>query len=36
VIADKGKNTFRVRAKDLAGNVDRTPAKDSWRVAGGR
>jgi hypothetical protein len=32
VTADKGKNTFRVRAKDLAGNLDRTPAKDSWRM----
>jgi hypothetical protein len=36
VTADEGKNTFRVRAKDLAGNVDRTPAKDSWRMTGGR
>jgi hypothetical protein len=34
VTADKGKNTFRVRAKDLAGNLDRTPAKDSWRMTG--
>jgi hypothetical protein len=36
VTADKGKNTFRVRARDLAGNLDRTPAKDSWRMTGVR
>jgi hypothetical protein len=36
VTADKGKNTFRVRAKDLAGNLDRTPAKDSWRMTANR
>jgi hypothetical protein len=36
VTADKGKNTFRVRAKDLAGNVDRTPARDSWRMTANR
>jgi hypothetical protein len=35
VTAVKGKNTFRVRAKDLAGNVDRTPATDSWRMTKG-
>jgi hypothetical protein len=34
VTADRGKNTFRVRAKDIAGNLDRTPAKDSWRMTG--
>jgi len=28
----RGKHTFRVRATDKAGNVDRTPAKWVWRV----
>jgi hypothetical protein len=28
----KGKHTFRVRATDPAGNVDATPATDSWKV----
>lgn len=27
----KGKHTFQVRAKDAAGNVDQSPATDSWR-----
>ncbi len=27
-----GKHTLQVRAKDLAGNLDKTPAKFSWRV----
>jgi len=27
-----GKHTFRVRARDAAGNVDPSPAKRSWRV----
>ena len=27
-----GKHTFRVRAKDAAGNVDKTPAKRSFRI----
>jgi hypothetical protein len=35
VTAKRGKNTFRVRARDIAGNLDRTPAVDSWRVTGG-
>jgi hypothetical protein len=28
----KGKNSFAVRAKDAAGNVDPTPATDDWKV----
>ena len=28
----RGDHVLRVRAKDAAGNVDRTPAKRSWRV----
>jgi len=28
----KGKHTFEVRAKDAAGNVDPTPAQQSWTV----
>ena len=28
----KGKHTFAVRAKDAAGNVDSTPAEQSWTV----
>ncbi len=28
----KGKHTFEVRAKDPAGNVDPTPASQSWKV----
>ena len=28
----KGKHTFEVRAKDAAGNVDGSPATDSWKV----
>jgi hypothetical protein len=28
----KGKHTFRVQATDQAGNVDGTPATDSWKV----
>ncbi|MGK2931508.1 MAG: SGNH/GDSL hydrolase family protein [Solirubrobacterales bacterium] len=28
----KGKHTFRVRASDKAGNVDRTPAKRTFRI----
>jgi len=28
----KGKHTFAVRAKDGAGNLDPTPATDSWKV----
>ncbi len=28
----KGKHTFEVRAKDAAGNVDPTPASQSWKV----
>jgi hypothetical protein len=35
VTAKKGENTFRVRAKDIAGNLDRTPAKDTWRMTKG-
>ncbi len=31
---DEGRHKFKVRAKDSAGNVDRTPAKDSFKVAG--
>lgn len=27
-----GKHTFRVRARDRAGNVDQSPAKRSWQV----
>jgi hypothetical protein len=27
-----GKHTFQVRAKDAAGNVDKSPAKFGWRV----
>jgi len=27
-----GRHTFRVRAKDRAGNVDQTPAKKTWRI----
>jgi thermitase len=29
---DEGLHRFRVRAIDKAGNVDRTPAQDSWRI----
>jgi hypothetical protein len=32
VKAKKGKNTFQVRAKDAAGNVDPTPASQSWKL----
>ncbi|HEU4600011.1 MAG TPA: hypothetical protein VFS26_09695, partial [Solirubrobacterales bacterium] len=28
----EGKHTFKVKAKDAAGNVDPTPAKRTWRV----
>ena len=28
----KGKHSFEVRAKDAAGNVDGSPASDSWKV----
>jgi len=28
----KGKHSFRVRAKDAAGNVDGSPATDDWKV----
>ncbi|HYU59435.1 MAG TPA: hypothetical protein VEK39_01635 [Solirubrobacterales bacterium] len=28
----KGKHSFNVRAKDAAGNVDGSPATDSWKV----
>jgi hypothetical protein len=27
----KGKHTFEVRAVDAAGNVDPTPASDTWK-----
>lgn len=30
-----GKHTFRVKARDSAGNVDPSPAKRSWRVDAG-
>lgn len=29
---NEGKHTFKVKAKDQAGNVDPTPAKRTWRV----
>jgi len=32
VKAKKGKHTFEVRARDAAGNVDPTPAEQSWTV----
>jgi hypothetical protein len=28
----KGRHTFQVRATDAAGNVDGSPATDSWKV----
>ena len=31
---DEGKHKFKVRAVDAAGNVDSTPAKDKFKVAG--
>ena len=30
----KGKHTFRIRATDFAGNVDKTPAKRAFRIRG--
>jgi hypothetical protein len=31
-VVDRGRHSFQVRAMDADGNVDATPAKDSWRV----
>jgi hypothetical protein len=32
VTVKRGKHTFSVRATDQAGNVDATPATDTWKV----
>ena len=31
-VVKPGKHTFQVRAKDADGNLDASPAKDSWTV----
>jgi hypothetical protein len=31
-VVHRGRHSFQVRARDVNGNVDATPAKDSWKV----